>query len=355
MSLLARRAVIVLLAALVGVGSYFLIRWRYGAFDDVYHVSVGLPRATQLLRVGTDVRQSGVNIGTVSDIRLDGLTVMIELEIEERHRVPATAEAHVDLKTLLGDKFVDLRTERYGAPFLADGDSVPGHVGPEVEDVLQSGVEVLEAVDPTELASIIHELARGSQGRGEDVARGLEANAALSQTFRDTLREQLSSWEDFGVIFDELARRVPDLEALADALNEGVPVYASAEAQQQLHRSLVSLVPMAEDFADLLIFERAAWDRLIDDGDVLLQTFQDNIGGFRDLVTGIASYVFRLSGDPATVGDGTAMAPFSNFVGGDDEGPEHDAVEAILEAIEEVCDAAPPPPAPQIPICELAP
>lgn len=347
MTALARRGLILALATLLGVGSFFLIRWRYGAFDDVYHLTVHLPRATQLLRVGTDIRQSGVNIGTISDIRLNGLEVTIRLEIEDRFRVPASAEAFVDLKTLLGDKFVDLRFDRFGGPFLEDGDTVPGHVGPEVEDVLQAGVDVLEAVNPTELASVIHELARGSQGRGDDVARGLEANAALSQTFRETLPEQLSSWEDFGIVFGELARRIPEFDALADAVNEGVPVYASAEAQRQLHRALLAISPMAEDFADLLILERPAWDRMIDDGDVLLQTFVDHIGGFRDLVTGIASYVFKLHGDPPPVGDGTGMAPFANFIGGDDEGPEQEAVDAILTAIEELCGADP-----AMPICE---
>ena len=349
MTMLARRVLVLVLGIVLAAGSYVLVRYRYGAFEDVYHLSVDLPRATQLLRVGTDVRQSGVIVGSVSDISLNGLEVTLELEIEDRYRVPSSTEAFVDLKTLLGDKFVDLRSPRFGAPFLADGDPVPGHVGPEFEDVLQAGVDVLEAVDPTELASIIHELARGSQGRGDDIARGLDANATLSQTFRATLREQLSSWEDFGIIFGELANRIPDLNALADAVNEGVPVYASPEAQRHLHRALIALSPMAEDFADLLILERPAWDRLIDDGDVLLQTFVDHIGGFRDLVTGISSYVFKLHGDPPPVGDGTGMAPFSNFIGGGDEADD------LKEAIDAICDSMPPPPPDPPPICEVGP
>lgn len=345
MTLLARRGLVLVLAAALGAGSFFLIRWRYGAFENVYHLTVDLPRATQLLRVGTDVRQSGVLIGTVSDIRLRGVEVTLTLEIDDRYRVPSSAQAFVDLKTLLGDKFVDLRSERYEAPFVTDGTAIPGHVGPEVEDVLEAGVRVLESVDPTELATVVHELAQGARGRGEDVARSLDANAELSETFRATLPEQLSSWEDFGVVFGELARRVPELNALADAMNEGVPVYASPEAQRQLNRALLALSPMAEDFADLLILERPAWDRLINDGDVLLQTFVDHIGGFRDLVTGVASYVFKLHGDPPPVGDGTGMAPFANFIGGSDE--EQHEMEAVIH---ELCQQAPDPSA--IPICE---
>jgi phospholipid/cholesterol/gamma-HCH transport system substrate-binding protein len=137
-----RRLVTWTLVAVVAVGTVLFIRLRYGHFDDFYYVTSEMPQASQLLRVGSDVRMSGVIIGSVSDIELVERHVRLTFQIQPQYKVPADSEAFVELKTLLGDKFVDLRFDQYSAPFLQDGDSVQGNVGPELEDVLQEGVEV---------------------------------------------------------------------------------------------------------------------------------------------------------------------------------------------------------------------
>jgi phospholipid/cholesterol/gamma-HCH transport system substrate-binding protein len=136
------------LVAVVGAAMFFGVKARYGSYGDYYYVDVELPRAGQLMREGADVRERGVLIGTVSDLRLDGHQARLTLRIEDRYRVPADAQAFVDLKTLLGDKFVDLRFDEFTGPYLNGGETLPGHVGPELEDVLGSGVDVLSAVDP---------------------------------------------------------------------------------------------------------------------------------------------------------------------------------------------------------------
>lgn len=342
MGAILRRAALWLVIGAVGVGGYFGLQARYGAYDDIYRVRVGLPRASQLLRVGTDVRQAGVLVGVVGDIRLKDRAVELTLEIDRRHRVPRSAEAFIDLKTLLGDKFVDLRSDSYAEPFLRDGDRIEGHVGPEVEDVLQSGVDVLGAIDPTEAATVVNELARAARGHGDDIARGLEAGAELSTTFAETIRDQIRGLHDFEVIFGELQHRGDDLNRLAEAVNQGVPVYASAEAHRQLRRVLDAVSAMAEDLSDLLIFQRPDWDRMMDHGDVVLQTMVNHADGLHDLVHGLSRYVFKLGGDPWPLPDGSGAAAFTNFMGGDD----------FASTVENLCGAIPPEDREQIPVCQ---
>jgi phospholipid/cholesterol/gamma-HCH transport system substrate-binding protein len=343
----------VLIVGLLGAGTYFGIKARYGAYDEAYFVRVDLPRAGQLMRVGADVRQNGVNVGTVSHIRLVDRAVQLTLRIEPRYRVPADAEAVVALKTLLGDKFVDLRTEEYAEPFLADGDRIDGRVGDEFEEILAEGVDVFEAIRADDLATIVTELARASRGHGDDIRRSLVSGAELSDLFARTTDDQLRSLRDFRVIFEALGDRAFDLNDLADAVNEGVPVYASQRAQEDLRRALDALVPFAHHFADLLIFQRQDWDRMIDRGDVVLQAIADRPDGLHDLVHGLYRYVFKLGGKPPFLEDGTAAAPFANFFGGDEEegGGEGDFAAALAE----FCGLLPADTAAEILACQVAP
>ncbi|MDQ4006035.1 MAG: MlaD family protein [Actinomycetota bacterium] len=300
-------------------GMFFGVKARYGSYGDYYYLTVDIPRAGQLMRVDADVRERGVIIGSVSDIRLVNHEAQLTLQIQSEFRVPVDAVAVVDLKTLLGDKFVDLRFEEYAPPFLKGGERIPGIVGPELEDVVQSGVDVLAALNPDDAASVIHELAEASRGRSEDIARGLDANAELSGTFASTLEPQLRGLRAFHVIFGELRDVADDLNELADAVNEGVPIYASPRAHAELRRVLELVVPMADDLADLLILNRRDWDRMMDSGDVVLQTIASRPRGLHDLVHGAFRYVFKLGHPPPKFGDGREMAPFVALVGGEEE------------------------------------
>lgn len=353
---LLRRVITVVVVGALGAGMYFGIRARYGAYEGAYFVTVDLPRAGQLMRVGADVRESGVIIGTVSDIRLEERRVAMTLRIEPQYRVPADAEAVVDLKTLLGDKFVDLRFDSFSAPFLENGDTLEGRVGDELEEVLAEGVQVFEAIDADDLATIIGELARAARGRGEDIRRSLRTGAELSDLFARTLDPQLRSLRDFRVLFENLDDRAFDLNDLADAVNEGVPVYASERAQADLRRALDAIVPFSHNLADLLIFHREDWDRLMDSGDVVLQTIADRPEGLRNLIVGLYRYVFKLGGEPPFLDDGTAAAPFANFIGGEEEGGEDGGEGGDFEAaLADTCGLLPVDVAAEILACQGLP
>ena len=56
--------------AVLVVGMFFGLKLRYGDFNHYNYVKVDIPRAGQLLRVGTDVREHGVVVGKVSQIEL---------------------------------------------------------------------------------------------------------------------------------------------------------------------------------------------------------------------------------------------------------------------------------------------
>jgi hypothetical protein len=134
-----------------------------------------------------------------------------------------------------------------------------------------------------------------------------------------------------------------DLNALAAAINEGVPVYASARAERDLHRALDSLTPFSNHLGDLLIFNRHAFDRMITAGDRVLGTIASRPDGLAELVTGLRTYVMKL-GRSIThnlLPDGSGSAGFANFVGGND----------LEHTVEQLCFALPPAERGRVPVC----
>ena len=315
-----RKIIAPVVAVAVLAGMFFLLKWRYGDFGHYYYVTLDLPRASQNLLTGADVRENGYAVGTVTKIDLVDRHARLTLQIDKQYRVPKDAQGFVDLKTLLGEKFVDLRFPRYQGPWLQDGDRISGNVGPELEDALQNGVHLFDAIPPNDLATVIGNLAQGARGHAQDIAQGLNSNAELSGVFAHSLSPQLRALRDFDIIFGALKSKTDDLNRLADAVNQGAPVYASPEAHRQLHRALTALVPFSQDLGDLLILNRHQWDVMMDKGDVVLQTVVDHIGGVHDLVYGLYRYVSKLGGRPPFLRDGSAAAPFTNFMS-DESGP----------------------------------
>jgi virulence factor Mce-like protein len=334
--------VLMLLAAAVFVG----LKAAYGGFSPHYDVSLTLPRTGEQLTEGSDVRMRGVIIGKVSRVELVDRAARLILQIDGQYRIPSDAQADISLTTLLGAKFVDLRFASYHGPWLRNGQRIStGHVGPELEDALDDGLSVLQAIKPSDLGTIVGELTTAARGHGADVARGLRANGALSTIFARTLDPQLKSLHDFEVVFGALRNSGVDLNELAHAINQGVPVYASSSAQKNLDKALRAIVPFADNLGDLLILNKSDWDRLMDSGDAVLQTIADRPGGLHDLVQGLYRYVYKLSGDPCTsvcgLTDGSGAAGFSDFIGGNTQ----------AETIRQVCGALPPEVRALIPAC----
>jgi phospholipid/cholesterol/gamma-HCH transport system substrate-binding protein len=209
---------------------------------------------------------------------------------------------------------------------------------------LDDGTRVVEALDPQEVATVVTELARASNGHGDDVARGLDANARLSGTFARTIDPQVEALEDFRTLFAALDDKAGDMNALARAVNEGVPVYASAGAQRAMGNALEGLVPLADDFSDLLVYQRSDWDRMMDAGDRVMSVVAARPEGLSNLVHGLYRYVFKLGGAIGgnMLPDGSAAAGFTAFIGGNDQ----------AEEFKQICTALPPEERPKVPICE---
>lgn len=179
---------IVLIAA--GVAAAFSIN-RFQGLRGVYTLSADLVDAAGL-QPGNEVRVAGVKVGTVKRVELEPGAARIEMEMQKDVRIPLESALEVKLKTLLGQKFVDLQMPRAfleaatsgGDPdaategYFAEGAVIPleqTSVPFEIYQAANEGTEVLEAIDKKALRGLIVALDETVGASKEELGRALDA------------------------------------------------------------------------------------------------------------------------------------------------------------------------------------
>lgn len=179
---------IVLVAA--GVAGAFSVN-RLQGLRGVYTLAADLADAAGL-QAGNEVRVAGVKVGTVKRVELTGDAARVEMEIQDDVRIPVESSVEVKLKTLLGQKFVDLQMPRaYVEAAAAGGDPrgatdgylEPGAVIPldqtsvpfEIYEAANEGTAVLEAIDKQALRELIEVLDETVGASKEELGRALDA------------------------------------------------------------------------------------------------------------------------------------------------------------------------------------
>jgi phospholipid/cholesterol/gamma-HCH transport system substrate-binding protein len=120
------------------------------------------------------VKIRGINVGTVSSIRLDSnWRVRVRIRLNKGVKAPVTTTAVVQPLSVFGPKFIDLvpgSGERTG-PYLADGAAVTKTQDPQDLAISARPADrLLGAVDPQDVAAILRSLSRGVSGRGQELS-----------------------------------------------------------------------------------------------------------------------------------------------------------------------------------------
>ncbi|MGH2748403.1 MAG: MCE family protein [Actinomycetota bacterium] len=243
---------IVLLAGAVGFA--FSLN-RFPGLRGVYSVAADLEDAAGL-QSGNEVRIAGVRIGRVTGIQLRPQAARVEMEIENDVRVPAETTVEVKLKTILGQKFIDLRFPRAylsassggGDPsqstshFLEEGDVIPKSqtsIPYEIYQAANEGTAVLEEIDKESLREMLDVLGRVVGASKEELRAALTSvdragkvlgpkSAAISKLLRNARK-----------VSGTLAARDDDIEAL---LTEGAEVLGVLAERRANTSSLLAAV-----------------------------------------------------------------------------------------------------------------
>ena len=232
------------------------------------------------------VKVNDVSVGKVTDVRLDGFTADVTVQLRGDTELPDNAVATIRQTSLLGEKFVSLAAPESGASTepLASGDVIPlerSGRNPEVEEVLGALSLLLNGGGVAQLRTIARELNIALEGR-EGTARSVldqvrhADDAARRQQGRDRQRHrqaqrpvglhQQAARHDRrrprGAAVGALASidkqrddLVTMLEALADLSDVGVRVIQASKAAtidslQQLNPVLSQIAASGDDFVN---------------------------------------------------------------------------------------------------------
>lgn len=313
---------IVILIALITVG----IKASFGAYDGGYEIQGSFAAAGQGLLAGSDVKVRGVNVGEVAKIELVDNRALITMRINDGRDIPVASQAVIRPKTLFGEKFVDVipgETELTG-PYLEDAapvDACPTEKpciqetlgGFELERVLADTYPILQAIDPTELAVVLDELANAGDGLGGTINRSIINGATFAELSASNDAEFRQFTSDLALLSEELDVIAPELLRGARDLNVALP---SLNARSdQLNEALVQLGRLSGDLADLLENNVEFTTNALTNGSKTLQLLFDKRTKLQPLLIGLEQYtstiaeVIRIE-----VGDGTLMAAVKALV-----------------------------------------
>ena len=162
-----------LIEALVGllvlmVGIWFVVfayqRTEAGGIGRGYSVTARFPNVTGV-SVGTDVRVSGLKVGTVTSSRLDPQTyqALLELSLNDNVKLPIDTSAAITSEGILGGNYIALQP---------GGDSEMLRPGDEITDT-HGSVDMLGLI-----GQVINRTGGDSASDGDDKAGAASADGA---------------------------------------------------------------------------------------------------------------------------------------------------------------------------------
>lgn len=207
------------LAALVVVASMAAYN---KVFADNIEVTLEAGDVGNALRDGSDVKVRGVPVGTVIDVQNVGSEARVTLQIEadKADWIPQDSTARLLPKTLFGERFVSLAsTSGTGAP-INDGDTILQDTSSEaleMEELLDSLLPVLRAVQPAKLSATLTELADALEGQGEAIGQTMTSWQRYLNRLNPRVDTIADDFELLGQVSRDYAAASPDfLQALDD-------------------------------------------------------------------------------------------------------------------------------------------
>lgn len=236
----------------IGLAVAFSVN-KFEALRGVQTISADLRDAAGL-QVGNEVRVAGVKIGKITDINLRPGAARVEMEVEDDVLLPLETRLEVKLKTLLGQKFIDLQFPRgylaaasggndpsgATAGYLADGDVIPRsqtRVPFEIYEAANEGTALLEGIDKRALRRMINVLATTVTDSKEELGRAVVALDRAGKVLSPKSREISSLLRNTEKVTATLAAGDQDIEGI---LTRGADVLGVLAERRETISSLLA-------------------------------------------------------------------------------------------------------------------
>ncbi len=207
--------VAIIAALVIAVFSYDKIPFIKGTSDySAYFAEAGG------IKPGSDVRVSGLEVGRVSDISLEGTKVLVDFTVRDGVDLGDRTEAAIKTETVLGTKFLELTPRGDGA--LSGAIPLERTRSPyDLTDALGDLTTTISGLDTAQLSSALTTMADTFKDTPPELKIALQGVARFSDTLntRDAkLRELLADANKVTGVLAKRSDQIAQLVANANAL-----------------------------------------------------------------------------------------------------------------------------------------
>lgn len=207
--------VAIIAALVIAVFSYDKIPFIKGTSDySAYFAEAGG------IKPGSDVRVSGLEVGRVSDISLEGTKVLVDFTVRDGVDLGDRTEAAIKTETVLGTKFLELTPRGDGA--LSGAIPLERTRSPyDLTDALGDLTTTISGLDTAQLSSALTTMADTFKDTPPDLKIALQGVARFSDTLntRDAkLRELLADANKVTGVLAKRSDQIAQLVANSNAL-----------------------------------------------------------------------------------------------------------------------------------------
>lgn len=280
----------------------FGLKYAFGAYTPGYDLIARFDGAGQNLDDQSVVKLRGVDVGRVESIDLgDDNRAMVRIRIDPDVDVPESSVAVIRPISIFGPKFIDLipGTGEGEGPFLADGDEIT-HTRPAIElnDILGNASDLLAAVDPQDVTTILHTFAEGVDGLDQELGDSITNGQTVLDAMVDSSVDRHDLLDSLASLADDLADQGDTIVAIGANAHEALPTIT--EHEDDFAGLLEATSRLSEDLADVVSDNADVLGPGIEGGAVLSDVTADDLGGlvsYLDFVNtygGVLSQVIRV-------------------------------------------------------------
>lgn len=194
--------------------------------------------STISLYAGAKVKVLGVDVGEVTDIRVRGTKVRVEMSYDADRKLPAEVHAVIVPPSIVGDRFVQLTPVYRSGPVLADDARVGldrTAVPVELDDTYRSNDELIRALGPKganangALSDLVGASADYLRGNGARYNRTIKDLAAAVETLSGSREDIAGTVRNFG----KLSKRFATDDGTIRSLSSNLAAVSTALSEQR--------------------------------------------------------------------------------------------------------------------------
>lgn len=206
------------------------------------------------IKPGSDVRVSGLDVGRVSEVRLEGTKVRVDFTVRTGVELGDRTEAAIKTETVLGTKMLELTPRGDGE--LSGTIPLERTTSPyDLPTALGDLTTTISGLDTTQLSSALSTLAETFQNTPADLKLALEGVSQFSDTLNNRDAQLRNLLADANKVTGVLAKRSDQIAALV--VNANALLAELLSQQQSVDAFMVNLTAASRQLSGLVADNRA--------------------------------------------------------------------------------------------------